>query len=204
MYGQQEKNKTKKRGSGTLWTCGYCQKKFKNEHYLDLHLERKHSKELPVRGVCLADYCEVFDVCNGDSRIRRRQKQFQCDNATLHEARKKCETAIAKCFPLSEEKTRKLNAQLSKTYCRVLDCAIRAEQRNEHHSELMPVIVILIFIVLVCFIFFSVVVCCVDYSDDIIQFMSDSGILSARWVKRVVQVRDNARSAAGVDRTHKI
>jgi hypothetical protein len=201
LYGGQEKNKTRKRGTGTLWTCGYCGKKFKTEHYLDLHMERKHAKELPVSGVCLADYCEMFEVCNGDTRFnKRRSKNFECNNDTMAEARQRCDTAINKCFPLGEEKSRKMSAQLSKTWCRILDCAIRAEQRSEHHSELMPVIVILIFIVLICFIFFSIVVCCVDYSDDIIQWMADSGILNARWMKRLIKVRDSTRSAAGVDR----
>ncbi|CAK0839959.1 unnamed protein product [Prorocentrum cordatum] len=169
-------------------------------------MERKHAKELAPGGVCLADYCEVFEVCHGESRLKRQAaSQAACNNETLGEARRRCETAMARCFPLGEEKSRKLNAQLSKTWCRTIDCAIRAEQRSGHHSELMPVIVILIFIVLICFIFFSIVVCCVDYSDDIIQWLSDSGALNARWVKRLIKARDTTRAAAGVtDRTREI
>ncbi|CAE8647121.1 unnamed protein product, partial [Polarella glacialis] len=66
LYGHQEKQKQKKRGSTTNWTCNICQKVFKSEHYLDLHMERKHMNEAPATGVCLADYCEVFDVCYGE------------------------------------------------------------------------------------------------------------------------------------------
>ena len=48
LYGEHEKKKQRNRasqGSGT-WTCGICGKSFKNEHYLDLHLERRHMEEL--------------------------------------------------------------------------------------------------------------------------------------------------------------
>eukprot|EP00435_Cladocopium_sp_Y103_P072072 s121_g39.t1 len=40
-----EKHKSRKRSTTGMWTCGYCQKVFKSEHYLDLHLERHHMDE---------------------------------------------------------------------------------------------------------------------------------------------------------------
>ena len=59
----------KKPGGGytSNWTCGYCGKQFKNEYYLDMHLENAHMDQIqPNRTVCLADYCEIFDVCDKD------------------------------------------------------------------------------------------------------------------------------------------
>eukprot|EP00434_Breviolum_minutum_P000337 symbB.v1.2.000282.t1/scaffold23.1/size449444/9 len=44
----EEKHKTRKRSSTGMWTCGYCQKVFKSEHYLDLHLERRHMDEAKI------------------------------------------------------------------------------------------------------------------------------------------------------------
>lgn len=204
LWARHEKQKTRKRGSGTLWTCGLCGKVFKSEHYLDLHMERKHMNETPRGGVCLADYCELFEVCGGDARYRRRREKEEgtdCNNATMVEARHRCEEAMTKCFPLENEVSRKLNAKFSKQYCRVLDCRIRAEQKKEHHSDLMPVIVLLILITLVGFIVFSLVVCCVDYSDDIFKFLVESGLASSDWVRGVTQRREQVRQVAGFDRT---
>merc|ERR1712037_384144 len=160
-----------------MGTCGICDKVFRNEHYLDLHLENKHMNETPRGGVCLADYCDMFEVCAGDSKFRRRVRHdepFVCDNNTLALARQRCENAMAKCFPLANTDARKLYAQLSRQWCQVLDCRIRQERAQEHLSEFTPVIVLLILVLLLCFIVFIVVVCCVDYSEDIFQFLVDS------------------------------
>jgi len=204
LWATHEKQKSRKRGSNNIWTCGICGKTFKTEHYLDLHMERKHMNYTPPAGVCLADYCEVFDACQHDPTKYRRRKELEelvCDNATMDKHRHNCEAAITKCFPLSEEAPRKLNAQFTRQFCRMIDCGIREQQRKEHHMELMPVVVILILIALVCFMVFSITVCCVDYSDDIFQFMVDSGIASSSFVKKLRQTRDNTRQNIGMDRT---
>lgn len=40
------------------WQCAICEKIFRNEHFLDKHLARKHSTVRHEEGkVCLADYC---------------------------------------------------------------------------------------------------------------------------------------------------
>mmetsp|Transcript_33293 Transcript_33293/g.70790 ORF Transcript_33293/g.70790 Transcript_33293/m.70790 type:complete len:297 (-) Transcript_33293:41-931(-) len=206
LYGRQEKQKQRKRGTGNLWTCGICGKTFKSEHYLDLHMERVHMNETPRDGVCLADYCEVFEVCNTDVKTKRRKDrdaELECDNSTLAKAKTLCETAMLKCFPLQNEASRKMHAKLSRHWCQVLDCRIRAEQRKEHHGDLMPVIVLLILIGLICFIVFSIVVCCVDYSDDILQFLVDSRLASTGFVRNVLQARRKTQQTLGMspDRT---
>jgi len=207
LYGHHEKQKQRKRpgNPGASWTCGICGKSFISEHYLDLHLERKHMNEAPADGVCIADYCEVFDVCQGDSRKRHlnRQKE-QCSPENLTIARKICEDGMLTCFPLEQEVPRKLHAQMSRHWCQVLDCRIREERRREEESSLVPVAVLLVLIILFCFIIFGLVVCCVDYSDDIVQFLQESGILSNSAAKKIVQTRESARRTMGVDRTKNI
>lgn len=202
LYGFHEKQKQRKKpgSSGNSWTCGICGKVFKNEHYLDLHMERKHMNESTGDGVCLADHCEMFEVCQGEARHRPR-REAPCQNATLLTARRRCEDGLQKCFPLGDEVPRALHAKWSRTWCQVLDCKIRDEKRKEHEQALIPVIVVLILILLVCFVIFSIVVCCVDYSDDIFQCMMDSGIASSDFIKRCRRARETTRTTIGFDRT---
>lgn len=210
IYGFHEKQKSRKKSGGSSasaqWTCGICGKTFKSEHYIDLHLERKHMNETPKdQPTCLADYCEVFEMCHGDSRwSQARMRNAVCDNQTLAVARRRCEGALSKCFPLDNEEARKLHAQYSRQYCQVLDCRIRGERKKEHEEALVPVIVILIFVILICFAVFAIVVCCVDYSDDILEALQESGLASVECVKRCRRKREETRSTMAFDRTKAI
>lgn len=207
LYGEHEKKKQRNRasqGSGT-WTCGICGKSFKNEHYLDLHLERRHMEETPSNGICLADYCEVFEVCAHDSRRKNGRIQAdECDAGALSIARRRCEDALRTCFPLDQEISRGLHAKMSRHFCQVLDCRIRDERRKEQEAMPVPVIVLLILVVLVGFIAFSLVVCCVDYSDDIVQFMVESRVASLGCARRILKAREQTRTAVGISRTKAI
>eukprot|EP00930_Biecheleria_cincta_P021340 TRINITY_DN15841_c0_g1_i1.p1 TRINITY_DN15841_c0_g1~~TRINITY_DN15841_c0_g1_i1.p1 ORF type:complete len:297 (+),score=52.45 TRINITY_DN15841_c0_g1_i1:261-1151(+) len=207
LFGDHEKQKSRKRGTTTQWVCGYCQKVFKNEHYLDMHMERKHMSQTPANGVCLADYCEIFDSCYGDLRRppRRSSENSQapppCSNETMAKERKRCGDSLTKCLPLEQDAARQLHAKLSKHFCQTLDCRIRAEQHRDQHAEMMPVIVILILVVLCGFVIFSLVVCCVDYSDDILNFLVESKVLSPDTRKQVTKARETTRKQIGIDRT---
>jgi len=204
LYGEHEKQKQRKRGSspGTTWTCGICARTFKSEHYLDLHMERNHMNVTPHGGTCLAHYCELFEVCH-EQRYPRMvdRKKRVCDNVTMLTARRRCEDAMAKCFPLSGDVSRKLHAQFSKHWCQVLDCRIREEKWKEEIEDLMPLIVILILIVLVVFVVFSLMVCCVDSSDEIAQFLVESRLASIGMVRNFLKAREKARVAVGQVRT---
>lgn len=209
-YGTHEKQKQRKRGgggnSGSSWTCGICGKSFKNEHYIDLHLENRHMNETPTNSVCLADYCEMFENCEGDSKYKRRREsdEFKCDADELKHSRKRCESAMARCFPVDQEASRSLHAQFSRHWCQGLDCRIREEKWKEHQMALMPVVVLLLLLFLVCFVVFCTVVCCVDNSDDIFQFMIDSGVASNGFVKKCIKAREQTREATGMERTKAI
>mmetsp|Transcript_11328 Transcript_11328/g.26085 ORF Transcript_11328/g.26085 Transcript_11328/m.26085 type:complete len:293 (-) Transcript_11328:26-904(-) len=210
LYGSHEKQKQRKRPGSTSaqWTCGFCGKIFKSEHYLDLHMETKHMNETPANGACLADYCEIFELCDPPQSSKSSKDAAGddgCSPALLAEAKTRCEDALMQCFPLQQEASRKVHAQLSKHFCQSLDCRIRAEKKREHDLVMVPVIVLLVFVLLVCFLFFSAVVCCVDYSDDILLWMKDSGLASASSVKKIMKGRDTVRATAGLsDRTKHI
>merc|ERR1712070_561160 len=108
-------------------------------------------------------------------------------------ARKLCDEAMMKCFPLDGPITRKLHAQLSRHWCQVLDCAVREERRKEEESSHVPVAVLLILIVFVGFLVFGIIVCCVDYSDDIVLFLKDSGLLSAGFARKIFKAREQTQ-----------
>jgi len=205
-YASQERQKSKKRpgGSGTTWTCGICSKQFSGEHYLDLHMERRHLNQTPAEAVCIADYCHIFDTCDGEQKPRRRDKEKECDDALMAKQRRRCEDALFKCFPLDMDAPRKLHAQLSREYCQSLDCAIREEKKKEEDGAHMPVVVVLILVMLICFIVFSIMICCVDYSDEIVQFLLDSQLASLGCVKSLVKAQETTRKVVGKDRTKNI
>jgi len=69
---------------------------------------------------------------------------------------------------------------------------------------MMPVVVLLVLVMLVCFLVFSMVVCCVDYSDDILQFLVDSHLASTESVRNLVRARDQTRASIGMDRARRI
>merc|ERR1712070_1278760 len=120
-------------------------------------------------------------------------------------ARKLCDEAMMKCFPLDGPITRKLHAQMSRHWCQVLDCAIREERRKEEESAHVPVAVLLILIAFVGFLVFGIIVCCVDYSDEIIVSLQQSGIMSAESAKKLFKKKEEAQKKVGmVDRTKAI
>lgn len=207
LYSLQEAKKSRKRGSHLQWACGFCGKVFKSEHYLDLHMERRHMKEVPIRSICLADYCEVFEVCQVEGRARRaamansHQDQQSCQPDVMAKARKRCEDSLSKCFPLQASASRQLHARLSRHWCQVLDCRIRLERHQDVHRDPLPVVILVILIVLVGFLFFSFVVCCVDYSEDIFAALISSRVASTDTVHRFLKVREKARESVGFDRT---
>merc|ERR1712100_727063 len=131
------KHKSRKPRGSSTWACGICGKTFISEHYIDLHLERKHSDNgTEKEEFCLADYCDMFDVCDVDNKRRRAAKgaQEKCNATNLNRTRDLCDKAIQKCFPLDSPISRNLHGQMSRHFCRTLDCEIR-EERRKHEDE---------------------------------------------------------------------
>eukprot|EP00913_Durusdinium_trenchii_P027411 g25709.t1 len=81
---------------------------------------------------------------------------------------------------------------------------IRAERHKEANAEMMPVIVLLILVVLLGFIAFSITVCCVDYSDEMLNYLEESRWISSNFRRQATQIRNEGRKALNLDRTKSI
>lgn len=199
-----------KKDSSKGWKCGYCGKEFKNEYYLDLHMETRHMNETPSHNpVCLADYCGMFEVCEGDKkrsnskswkkgRSRPQNKVVECNEETIIRARRFCENALHKCFPIDDDATKGIHAQLSRSHCQVLDCRVRNERDNK--DNVMPVLILIMMVGFSGVLAFGFVLCCVDHSDAILNWLSSRGAISQGCVKTVVKARADAHQAVGYTR----
>lgn len=90
---------------------------------------------------CLADYCDVFGVCN--SQTPDFGEQDGCDPARIASERKQCDAAVARCFPLGDPAARPLHVRFSRGWCQVLHCGARDEwhrSREEGHASLLAVV----------------------------------------------------------------
>jgi hypothetical protein len=59
VYSRQ--NRHKEVGTNTLWRCGFCNKQFRSEAYLDRHMDWKHATEVDSNTTtCMADFCDVL------------------------------------------------------------------------------------------------------------------------------------------------
>eukprot|EP00811_Abedinium_folium_P009245 NODE_18544_length_887_cov_6.436842.p2 GENE.NODE_18544_length_887_cov_6.436842~~NODE_18544_length_887_cov_6.436842.p2 ORF type:complete len:259 (-),score=90.85 NODE_18544_length_887_cov_6.436842:110-817(-) len=230
LYGEHEKRKKRRSGrsgggsssssssssSSGGWTCGICNKTFKSEHYLDLHLERKHMDVSPApasRAVCLADHCEIFEVCTGDSGYKNAQQRRQvaqtCDDSVLDIERERCETTLSLCLPLtvdsggSNTQVAKWHAKLSRDYCQILRCKLREERRRDVDKPHAHIMVLLMMILLFCFFTFSLIVCCVENSEDIFDVVVEWKIASTASVARCRRARDTTQRTVGIQKSTK-
>lgn len=95
------------------WKCEYCSKIFKNEFYLDKHLENKHQDRIIGNNnsmICLADLCPVFGCKSSESQIAVNRENTKsgnfdfeihktsCASKDLEKAKYKCEILSRKCF----------------------------------------------------------------------------------------------------------
>ncbi|DBB01792.1 TPA: hypothetical protein ACH3X1_000408 [Trebouxia sp. C0004] len=59
MYGMQDAARHKHRG--VQWKCGFCDKTFRTQAFLDQHMDKNHQNEKhPSADVCLADLCDML------------------------------------------------------------------------------------------------------------------------------------------------
>merc|ERR1712007_99601 len=98
------------------------------------------------------------EVCEEKRRRPRYREEEKCNVTQLAKARKLCDVAMLKCFPLDDPVGRKLHAQMSRHWCQVLDCVVREERRKEEEMSLVPVVVLLIMIVFIGFLVFAIIV----------------------------------------------
>jgi len=90
MYLRQESHKEFVRQGHVK--CGFCGKTFKNQYYMDRHLDNKHPGEfLANASVCLADYC---DILNCEPFV-----VTACQESDMERRRHRCRSIFDRCFP---------------------------------------------------------------------------------------------------------
>ena len=116
MYLEHERHKEVVRR--TQYKSLYSDKTFKSEYYVDKHMDNRHADKIPAGAdVCLAEYCDVLrcDAFRGwratDAKARFEHAldaiglhAHECDEASLEDARARCERVVARCFPSREER----------------------------------------------------------------------------------------------------
>ena len=114
------------------WQCAYSEKIFKNERYLDFHLQRfwEHKRNTTSATECLADWCDVLG-CTGEEAIPIKND---------HHVEHKCRAVLHACFPPSSTSS----GTLSKTHFKdaVFDAlcseSSRADRELTRHHLLQP------------------------------------------------------------------
>jgi hypothetical protein len=83
------------------WRCSSCGKLFKSEHYLDMHLERKHPDLLNASAsVCLGDFCDLLQCPSWVHGLREaaRERPRPCKPSELEARQHACQHLMHDCF----------------------------------------------------------------------------------------------------------
>jgi len=112
MFAAQERHKQKQ--ARRRWKCGYCDKVFVSEAYLDRHMGLRHGSAVPLNATtCLADFCGVLgceggiDGSGGDGggvgsglgAGAAAVAGCAADAQGVDRLRFKCKAAMLRCFP---------------------------------------------------------------------------------------------------------
>lgn len=224
LWRSHEEHKRSRRYPGSEWKCGFCNKTFKDEHYLDLHMERRHMNETPVGGVCLADYCEFFDVCyhredgvpnpklvkprSADDdeddfpmhhrKYRKEKFLLTCNTTKMEASRRLCYLILSQCLPHSDAKFKHLHGELSRNLCSTLDCELRAEHLFDN-TEAFPLWVDLLIVVAFCAVVFASIVMLVANSDNVAAFLTSQNLASGSTIKTFNRTTELTRQTLGMD-----
>ncbi|CAF0749920.1 unnamed protein product [Didymodactylos carnosus] len=131
---------SKKKVANERWKCGFCNKTFYTEQYLDLHFTNRHNNTLfkGEKPVCLADLCHIFrcDVLRQTSSILFSNslihKNRRLNEKQLSVLRSKCISLLNQCVPkdLQYDTLMKLQTQMRQAVCSYLTL--------DRYSELPP------------------------------------------------------------------
>jgi len=202
MWAYHEGQKRRKRLGGQLtWECGICGKKFKSEHYLDLHMETQHMSQV-TGSVCLADYCSMFGMCEEKTYTYATKKPTLpedeiCNEEEQRRARVKCDESVRLCFPL-DSKARLINIELKRNLCAMMSCEIKKQFKAEEHGSLISTVALAIAVFVFFMVLFGIVLCCVDYSEDIVAAVMDCRLIGSGFLGNFIRTRDQTRKACGV------
>ena len=84
------------------WKCKVCGKHFKSEHYLDLHLHRKHAELLQniSAQTCLGEFCDLLQCPSWLNGLRweAANRPRPCKPSELDARRHLCQHLMHECF----------------------------------------------------------------------------------------------------------
>ena len=128
------------------WRCNSCGKLFNSEHYIDMHLDRKHPDLLNASATaCLGDYCDLLQCPSWISNLRRleAERPRPCKPAELEARRHACQHLMHDCFLLGggeESESGDLHPvfeAMEERFCRPVSCEGRVQIRT--HGSLLSV-----------------------------------------------------------------
>ncbi|OQR99026.1 hypothetical protein ACHHYP_07420 [Achlya hypogyna] len=89
-----EHESRKYRVHANRWKCGYCNKQFRGEHFLDQHMDAKHTPE-DAHGLCMGDYCDILNCPSA----RAHTRHAKCSHNTVFRRKQQCKALFQQCFP---------------------------------------------------------------------------------------------------------
>mmetsp|Transcript_64924 Transcript_64924/g.146465 ORF Transcript_64924/g.146465 Transcript_64924/m.146465 type:complete len:268 (-) Transcript_64924:183-986(-) len=131
LFKWQEAHKSKVRGN---FKCGFCGKTFKNEFYLDRHLDNKHQSEFLANAtLCLSDYCDVLDC---DDLIPGRPIPI-CREEEMQRRHHRCRGVFDRCFPSAphDRESQHLHDTFTHQFCDKLSCSGRSWRSKAWHPD---------------------------------------------------------------------
>ncbi|KAL8111589.1 uncharacterized protein LOC141667244 [Apium graveolens] len=82
------------------WRCGYCEKSFRSEKYLDQHFDNRHFNLLNIsHSKCLADLCGALHC---DLVTDFKSRKARCNPSASARNKHLCEGLADKCFPVNQ------------------------------------------------------------------------------------------------------
>lgn len=144
---------------------------------------------------CLADYCELFGVCGDDAK---------CDGGAMARARRRCDQALATCFPLGagDSVARTLHSRYSRQLCQMLDCEVRAHHTDhEHNKSLLAVSPLLAGFSVLGLLSFGCLFLFLDGGEDFLRLLTELGLLAPATGAGIRGLREVLRVTAGFDRS---
>mmetsp|Transcript_3139 Transcript_3139/g.4857 ORF Transcript_3139/g.4857 Transcript_3139/m.4857 type:complete len:289 (-) Transcript_3139:92-958(-) len=165
MYLDQERHKS--RSSTGNYKCHYCGKEFKNEFYMDRHMDNKHpDKILSNTTICLGDLCPIFGCSDQNTKYRtyhsRRERSMgehvpeegfagmvTCSDAEVEKYRYKCEVLSRRCFSgllSSSHSSETVADYFNDKICRALHCekgvmrGLLVEEEDDEAGVLITVV----------------------------------------------------------------
>eukprot|EP00252_Welwitschia_mirabilis_P012796 TRINITY_DN28327_c0_g1_i1.p1 TRINITY_DN28327_c0_g1~~TRINITY_DN28327_c0_g1_i1.p1 ORF type:complete len:276 (-),score=37.05 TRINITY_DN28327_c0_g1_i1:475-1302(-) len=119
MFREQEHHKIHLQANE--WQCGFCNKIFVSERFLDQHFDNRHATMLDVsRSKCLADVCGALHC---DTLDTGKSTKSKCNVAAVDKNRHLCESLANSCFPSKESPSaRRLHDFFLRQFCDAHSC----------------------------------------------------------------------------------